>query len=93
MRVLKLCRDGCGSKPTMFVMTGIHAREWIGPAAATWMINELTENLSSENEDLLDNTDWYFIPSSNPDGYLYSQTTDRLWRKTRYLLGFFIRTV
>ncbi|KAK5981948.1 hypothetical protein GCK32_020776 [Trichostrongylus colubriformis] len=27
--------------------------------------------------------DWYIIPEANPDGYEYSRTSDRLWRKTR----------
>lgn len=27
--------------------------------------------------------DWYFLPVANPDGYEYSHTTDRMWRKTR----------
>lgn len=31
----------------------------------------------------LDNYDYWFIPVINPDGYEYTQTTDRLWRKTR----------
>jgi hypothetical protein len=27
--------------------------------------------------------DWYVAPLVNPDGYNYSMTTDRLWRKNR----------
>merc|ERR1712142_468273 len=33
--------------------------------------------------DYLDKINWYFIPSANPDGYEYTFTGDRLWRKTR----------
>ena len=25
----------------------------------------------------------YILPVANPDGYLYTQTTNRMWRKTR----------
>ena len=32
---------------------------------------------------MLDDYDWYIIPISNPDGYIYSHNIDRLWRKTR----------
>ena len=32
---------------------------------------------------LVDNVDWYFLPVFNPDGYVYSWTKDRLWRKNR----------
>jgi hypothetical protein len=27
--------------------------------------------------------DWYVAPLVNPDGYNYSMTRDRLWRKNR----------
>ena len=33
--------------------------------------------------DLLERTSWLVVPISNPDGYAYSHTTDRLWRKNR----------
>jgi len=61
---------------------GMHANEWITPAALTWMVNELADN-SNTYECILDRFDWYFIPVLNPDGYEYSHTVDRLWRKTR----------
>lgn len=32
---------------------------------------------------LVDKFDFYITPIVNPDGFLYSQTTDRLWRKNR----------
>ena len=31
----------------------------------------------------LDHYDFYLVPFHNPDGFLYSQTNDRLWRKNR----------
>ena len=63
-------------------MTGIHAREWIAPAIATYTINEL---LTKRNTyaDLLNEVDIYILPNANPDGYEYSRSSDRLWRKTR----------
>lgn len=61
---------------------GMHANEWITPAALTWMINELVENADSYSC-ILDRFDWYFIPMVNPDGYEYSHVVDRMWRKTR----------
>ena len=46
MRLLKVCRDaaGCGNKPAMWFDGGIHAREWVSPAVATYMAMELIEN-------------------------------------------------
>lgn len=32
---------------------------------------------------LVDKFDFYITPIVNPDGFVYSQTTDRLWRKNR----------
>ena len=65
----------------MWIDSGIHAREWIAPAVGTWMLNELVENYANHPE-LVDNLDWYFLPSHNPDGYRKSHTDDRMWRKT-----------
>ena len=65
----------------MWIDGGIHAREWVSPATATWMPNELVENNNTHPE-LTGKLDWYFLPSHNPDGYRISQTKDRMWRKT-----------
>ena len=61
-------------------------REWISPATVMWIVKELVEGagaVGGEAADLVDNLNWHILPVTNPDGYLYSQTTDRLWRKTR----------
>lgn len=77
-------RDG---NPGIFIEGGIHAREWISTAIPTFLINSL---LSSKNEsirNIAENFDWYIFPNMNPDGYVYTHTTDRLWRKTRKPYG------
>ncbi|CAG0881815.1 unnamed protein product [Darwinula stevensoni] len=61
---------------------GIHAREWISPATSTYIMREFVENYDV-HKDVVDLYDWYFLPVVNPDGYEYSQTENRLWRKTR----------
>ena len=66
----------------MWIDAGIHAREWISPATCTWMIRELIEN-DAKHPQLLNDLDWYILPIVNPDGYAFTQTSDRLWRKTR----------
>ena len=45
-------------------------------------MRELTENITGQQE-LVDGLDWYIVPVVNPDGYAYSWSDDRLWRKTR----------
>lgn len=43
---------------------------------------QLVERYSSHPH-LVRDADWYVLPVVNPDGYEFSHTTDRLWRKTR----------
>jgi len=81
MKVLAIEKAGAGA-PNIWLEAGIHAREWIAPAVATFIVRELVEDYS-EHPDYLDKINWYFIPSANPDGYAYSWEHDRLWRKTR----------
>jgi len=81
MNVLAITKAGLDA-PTVWVEAGIHAREWIAPAVATYITRELVENYS-EHPQYLDNLNWYILPSANPDGYMYSWEHERLWRKTR----------
>ncbi|XP_065348589.1 carboxypeptidase B-like, partial [Cloeon dipterum] len=59
----------------------IHAREWISPASVTYVIKELVENRTVNA--FAPKLDYYIIPVTNPDGYEYSHTKSRLWRKNR----------
>ncbi|XP_057375605.1 carboxypeptidase B-like [Daphnia carinata] len=70
-----------GTRPAIWIDGGFHAREWISPAVATYIIQQLVEGPA--NAKLLSNVDWYIMPVVNPDGYEYTHTTDRMWRKTR----------
>ncbi|XP_075149746.1 zinc carboxypeptidase A 1-like [Haematobia irritans] len=67
----------------IFIEGGMHAREWIGPATVTYMLNELLTSENKEVRMIAESFDWYFVPHANPDGFVYTHTTDRLWRKTR----------
>lgn len=62
--------SGGSNKPTIFGDAGIHAREWIAPSTALYVINQLVE--VPENSYLYENVDWVFIPVANPDGYEYT---------------------
>lgn len=69
-----------------FVMNGgIHAREWISVAVMNYLIHRLTLTNSNETTfaTLLDDYEITIIPVLNPDGYVYSHTKDRMWRKNR----------
>jgi len=84
MLVARLCRGGCGGKPAVWVDAGIHAREWVTPMVATFLLRELVEQ-EDAHPHLTKELDWYILSVMNPDGALYSQQdyTTRMWRKTR----------
>ncbi|CAG9767406.1 unnamed protein product [Ceutorhynchus assimilis] len=81
IRLLKISNKQPGNK-AVWIDGGIHAREWITPATVTFIINQLISNWENEPK-YVQNTDWYFAPLLNPDGYEYTHTVDRLWRKNR----------
>ncbi|KAF5297197.1 hypothetical protein FQA39_LY12212 [Lamprigera yunnana] len=80
LKVVKISTNPSANKPIIFIDAGIHAREWIAPAQALYIIQELVEN--SANIDLLNKVDWHILPVLNPDGYEYTHTSYRYWRKT-----------
>ncbi|XP_078488336.1 carboxypeptidase B-like [Ciona intestinalis] len=70
-------------KPKFVINCGIHAREWVTPATCMYSAQWLVESPPS----VLQEVDFVFIPSSNPDGYAYTWSNDRMWRKTRSTHG------
>uniref|UniRef100_V5GJF2 Zinc carboxypeptidase A 1 n=1 Tax=Anoplophora glabripennis TaxID=217634 RepID=V5GJF2_ANOGL len=68
---------------SVFVESTIHAREWITSATTTYILNELLTSTNTTISELARKHVWYFFPVFNPDGFQFSHTTDRMWRKTR----------
>ncbi|XP_055527853.1 uncharacterized protein LOC129720401 [Wyeomyia smithii] len=69
--------------PGVFMEGTIHAREWVSAATLTWILNELLTSSDESVRNIAENYDWYFFPVTNPDGYVFTHTSNRLWRKTR----------
>ncbi|XP_074051232.1 carboxypeptidase A2 [Macrotis lagotis] len=83
MNVLKFSTGG--NKPAIWLDAGIHAREWVTQATALWTANQIASDYGKDPSitALLDKMDIFLLPVTNPDGYVFSYTTNRMWRKTR----------
>ncbi|XP_026494162.2 uncharacterized protein LOC113399282 [Vanessa tameamea] len=71
-----------------FFEGGLHAREWISPVTLTWIINEFLNSKDRKVRELAENVVWHIVPVTNPDGYKYSFTDNRMWRKNRNTANF-----
>ncbi|RVE49837.1 hypothetical protein evm_005567 [Chilo suppressalis] len=85
LKILKISNSDA-TNSNVWIDAGIHAREWIAPAVATYIANHIAKNFSDMPPSVT-NKDWYFLPVVNPDGYEYSHTVDRMWRKSRAWYG------
>ncbi|KAJ8393412.1 hypothetical protein AAFF_G00061340 [Aldrovandia affinis] len=81
-------------RPAIWLDTGIHAREWITPATGIWTANKASCSpcmiVTEYGRDpsvttLLKKMDIFFEIVVNPDGYAYTHSSNRMWRKTRSL--------
>lgn len=73
------------SKPIFWIDAGIHAREWVAPPTALFVAYALLSQYDKQPDikKIVDAFEWHILPVANPDGYEYTHTTDRFWRKTR----------
>ncbi|CAK1362352.1 Metallocarboxypeptidase A-like protein [Cercospora beticola] len=66
----------------------VHAREWITGMTLEYITYSMINEFNRGNSDVvnfLNTYDFYIYPFVNPDGFIYSQTRERLWRKNRQL--------
>jgi hypothetical protein len=78
-------KDDAPSRPNVLYMATYHAREWAAADFALRLITYLANPPAGNTrvDSLLQTRDIWVIPVANPDGYEYTFTSDRLWRKTR----------
>ncbi|KAI1338231.1 zinc carboxypeptidase [Xylariaceae sp. FL0016] len=76
---------GKGSKPAIYWHGNVHAREWITSMTVEYLTYQIILNYNNDTtvKTTLDNYDFYIMPIVNPDGFVYTQTSTRLWRKNR----------
>jgi len=76
---------GTGTKWDFYINGGIHAREWIAPITVLYIAEQLAAQYTTNAQvkNILDKVRFHISPESNPDGYVFSWTNDRMWRKNR----------
>jgi hypothetical protein len=73
-----------GSRPAVLYSALQHAREWIAGEVDRRLMNWYVERWRANDKavkDLLKRTELWFVLVANPDGYEYTFTDERLWRK------------
>lgn len=77
--------DDSPSRPNVIFMATYHAREWAATEMALRLIRHLSDQPapSARVASLVASRDVWIVPVVNPDGYQYTFTTSRLWRKNR----------
>ena len=72
-------------KPMVLFDATHHAREWISTMTVMWIADRLVYEYDTNPtiRDILDTVEVVVIPVINPDGYVYTWTTERYWRKNR----------
>ncbi|XP_067849542.1 carboxypeptidase B2 [Heptranchias perlo] len=81
--VLKVFKGTDSPKGALWIDCGIHAREWIAPAFCQWFMQYLIDTRDKVITDILNSFEIYILPVWNVDGYEYTWTTNRFWRKNR----------
>jgi hypothetical protein len=69
----------------VLIQGGIHAREWLSPPTVMYITDMMLKDglNSAMGWDLLTRYELSVVPVVNPDGYEYTWTNYRLWRKNR----------
>ena len=76
-RDIWIYKRGVGeNKPIIFILGTQHAREWMSPMCSVYILEKIPQWI-------LDTHELHVIPVVNPDGYIYTHTTNLMWRKNR----------
>jgi Zinc carboxypeptidase/Immune inhibitor A peptidase M6 len=84
---LKVTKDASslrdGRRPAVLYASAQHAREWITPEMTRRLMHHVLDNYGVDPAitGLVDTTELWFVPVLNPDGYDFTHSDERLWRK------------
>ncbi|KAF2438513.1 carboxypeptidase A1 precursor [Karstenula rhodostoma CBS 690.94] len=74
---------GKGSQKGVVWHGTVHAREWITTMTVEYAAYQLLTSTNADDASYKNKYDFYIFPIVNPDGFAYTQTNDRMWRKNR----------
>jgi murein tripeptide amidase MpaA len=95
--LLRIGKGNSADRPGIYLLGGVHAREWGSPDILVNFVEQLTSAYrngasvkigkktfaAARLKRLVEGKDVYVFPQVNPDGRLYSMTKDSMWRKNR----------
>ncbi|XP_007436049.1 carboxypeptidase A1 [Python bivittatus] len=84
INVLKFSTGGT-NRPAIWIDTGIHSREWITQASGVWFAKKIFDDHGKDPSltSIMNKFDIFLEIVTNPDGFAYTHTKNRMWRKTR----------
>ncbi|KAM4746996.1 carboxypeptidase A1-like [Rhinophrynus dorsalis] len=85
-RPLNVLKFSTGAnRPAFWIDTGIHSREWVTQASGIWFAKKIVSDYGKDASltSTLNQMDIFLEIVTNPDGYVFTHTSNRMWRKTR----------
>ncbi|XP_032761125.1 carboxypeptidase A5 isoform X2 [Rattus rattus] len=82
--VLKFSTGG-PNRTAIWIDTGIHSREWITHATGIWISQKIVNAYSRDHvlKKVLNTMDIFIEIVTNPDGFAFTHSMNRLWRKNK----------
>ncbi|KAF3819352.1 hypothetical protein GH733_013502 [Mirounga leonina] len=82
--VLKFSTGG-SQRRAIWIDTGIHSREWITHATGIWTAKKIVSEYGKDSTltNILNAMDIFMEIVTNPDGFAFTHSMNRLWRKNK----------
>ncbi|XP_021046589.1 carboxypeptidase A5 isoform X2 [Mus pahari] len=82
--VLKFSTGG-PNRTAIWIDTGIHSREWITHATGIWISQKIVNAYGKDHvlKRILNTMDIFIEIVTNPDGFAFTHSMNRLWRKNK----------
>ncbi|XP_011239386.1 carboxypeptidase A5 isoform X2 [Mus musculus] len=76
---------GGPNRPAIWIDTGIHSREWITHATGIWISQKIVNAYGKDHvlKRILNTMDIFIEIVTNPDGFAFTHSMNRLWRKNK----------